>query len=188
MNSIADHLESHLGQIAEGWGDGSSLRVVRFAGQPEPGVSAFSTLGLSRHVLSMSDGRSVRQELLLGALDRFSKELIASFLLAIAAKVAPVGKAVLRGEVLGPWRTMAEGADVNSVYATIPVMFADGLPTFPGSNPPTVVVWLIPLIGHEHEWVTSNGWDAFETRLEREGLDFFNLERESFLPRSPELD
>jgi hypothetical protein len=179
--TIAEHLERYLGPIAEGWGDDTSdgaIRVVRFANQPEPGVSTYATLGLSARILPMKGGRPARQELLFVAKHDYPSQQVASFLLTFAEYVASKQQALLRGDVVGPAAPIIPGVQAKSVYAAIPVVFDDGLATFSGSQPPTVIVWLLPLVAREPAWVRSNGWDAFEDALEAAEVDLFDLDRE----------
>lgn len=178
--SIVEHLEAHLGTIAGGWSRKSetqSLQVVRFADRPDPSVSTFATLGLSRHVLAMPREREVRQELLFAAHDRYPADRIASFLLSFAEYVGDRHRALLRGDVVGPADPLIPGVAATAVYASLPVVYPDGLATFRGSEPPTVLVWLIPLLPDEAPWVKAHGWSAFEDRLEAAEPDLFDLDR-----------
>lgn len=177
--NIAQHLEQHLGTIAEGWGDRGGIQVVRFPDTPEPGVDTYSTLGLSETALPMSGGRAVRQELLVTVYASYDRTAVASFLLSFAEYIASQKRALLRGDVVGPSIPVIPGVRANAVYASMPVFFPDEFSTFRGSDPATVMVWLLPLPPVDAELVKSQGWDAFEDRLEAEAVDFWDLDRPS---------
>ncbi|WP_233237916.1 suppressor of fused domain protein [Bordetella sp. LUAb4] len=184
-----DHLEQYLGQLAEGWADpegGSieeSARVVRFAGQPFPEASVYATVGLGRTVVDLPRGRSMRQELLFATYDIYPASEVASFLLTFAGFVHSKGKALLRGDVVGPSTSLIPGVAANGVYASMPAIFPDGIVKYLGSSPPTIAIWLIPLVGSECESVKKDGWDYFENMLETRNPDLFDLDRPPLLSK-----
>lgn len=106
--TIIEHLERHLGPIAEGWGtpissdDQSRVRIVRFSNVPYDGAMTFCTVGHSDHVAEMDDGRTVRQELLFSTAGSYPADQVASFLLTLSSYLRSRTKALLRGEVIGP--------------------------------------------------------------------------------------
>ena len=87
------------------------------------------------------------------------------------------GRALLRGDVVGPGPPLIPGARSNAVYAGIPVLHEEGLATYSGSRPPTVFVWVVPVHGVEAELVRAQGWSRFEDLLEQRNPDFGNLDR-----------
>ena len=126
--SIVDHFESHLGQIAEGWSDSADawpVQVARFNDVPWSGVSTYATIGLGLHILEMSGGRQVRQELILIAGPAFAGKDVARFLRAAADALLAKHRAVLRGEVIGDAEAAPSvpGSSCTRVYAGIPVVF-----------------------------------------------------------------
>jgi hypothetical protein len=178
--SVAEHLERYLGPIAEGWSlrdSDTGIQVVRFDDKPDPGVSTLSTLGLSRHTLGMPRDRTVRQEILMVIRSEADLEAAAAALLSLAMPLAATHRAFLRGEVVGPGNPVIEGSPMNAFYATRPTVFPDGLATYEGSEPPTVVVWMIPIHSKEAAFARVNGWSDFEDRLEALQPDLFNLQR-----------
>jgi hypothetical protein len=71
------------------------------------------------------------------------------------------------------------GVKASSIYSSIPVLFDDSLATYRGSDPPTVIVWLVPLVGAEPEFIRQAGWERFEDELERHGdTPFWDLDRD----------
>ena len=175
-HTIIDHLESYLGTIERGWGE-LKLQVAKFAGAPDKGVSTFCTLGLSRTPLPMRDGRLVRQELLMSVAARYQDSAVAGFLLAFSEYVLSKNRALLRGDVVGPAAPLIPGVLASAVYCAMPVFFPDEFATFRGSDPPTVLVWLVPQPAAEAEFARRVGWDRYETTLEEGEVDFWNLDR-----------
>lgn len=178
---LIEHVERHLGTLDAGWkprgeADGG-IQVASFRGQPYDGVTTYVTLGLSRDPLPMTEGRQVRQELVFVADDRYPREQVASFLLTFADYLRGQGRALLRGDVVGPGPPLIPGVRSNAVYAAIPVLHEEGLATYGGTQPPTVFVWVVPVHGVEAELVRSEGWDRFEDLLEQRNPDFGDLDR-----------
>jgi hypothetical protein len=67
--TIASHFEHHLGPVQQGWKrtppTASGIRALLFKNQPVQGVDTLGTLGLSDEALPFSDGKHVRQELVI---------------------------------------------------------------------------------------------------------------------------
>jgi hypothetical protein len=119
-----------VGPIQEGWKpsrDESPIRAVRFANQPTDTVDTFATLGLSEFVLEMPRARRVRQELMLAACSRFSKEDLASCLTTLADFVKVGGRALLRGDVVGPHTPLIRG--VRQPGCTAPCLWCSTAPS-----------------------------------------------------------
>ena len=178
--SLVEHIESHLGKMDSGWTlqePLTNVQVVRFRDRPAVGISTYVTIGLSYHILQMSEGREVRQELVFATYDHFNTEGIASFLLTISDYIVKKHKALLRGQVVGPSDPIIHGISLNAVYAAIPVLFDDSFVTFDYTSPPTVFVWVLPLHASEANYVRHNGWDTFEHLLEEKDPDLLDLKR-----------
>jgi hypothetical protein len=174
---VVKHLEHHLGEATGGWGDKSRIQVLHFPARPEPGIVTYATLGLSDAVLPMGNGRTVRQELLLAVRAAFDPAAVAGMLTSFADYVVGQGRALLRGDVVGPSDPLIPGVEARAVYAAMPVVFPEGIDTMRESTPPTVFVWLAPLRVEDAEYVRFHGWSAFEDALERVPLDFWDLNR-----------
>jgi hypothetical protein len=180
MMDLPAHIEKYLGTLEYGWSlkdQVGDIQVVKVSDCPVPGVVAYSTLGMSWTTLPMPGERMVRQELLFAAYDRYPPPKIASFLLTFCKHVLSEKRALLRGDVVGPYRPLISCVAADSIFCTLPVMFNSGLATFSGSEPPTVFVWLIPITNAEAQFVKLHGWNRFEDLLEREQPDFWNLDR-----------
>jgi hypothetical protein len=179
MSDLPEHIERYLGTIEYGWSlkdEACDLQVIKVSNQPVPGVIAYSTLGMSRTQLPMRGQRMVRQELLFAAYERYSPPKVASFLLTFCKHALSEGRALLRGDVVGPHKPLIPGVTADSVYCTLPVAFDPRLATFSGSEPPTVFVWLLPITNAESRFVRLNGWNNFENILDRESPDLWSLE------------
>jgi hypothetical protein len=143
------HIEQYLGRIDYGWklADATiGFSVIRVLNEPQRGVTAYSTLGMNADVLRMPGSRTVRQELLFAVNHRHDSSQVASFLLTLGQSILSRRCALLRGDVLGPYAALFAGASTSAVYCTVPIMFHPSLATFSGTAPPTVFVWLVPLI------------------------------------------
>jgi hypothetical protein len=180
MADLPEHIEKYLGVIEYGWHlsrEFGDVQVIKVSNQPASGVVTYSTLGMSWTKLSMPGDRVVRQELLFSAYERYPADKIASFLVTFCKYVLSEGRALLRGEVVGPYQPLIAGVAADSIYCTLPVMFDSKLATFSGSEPPTVFAWLVPIMSAEAQFVRSHGWNNFEDMLEKDQPDFWNLDR-----------
>ncbi len=175
-DAIIEHLESYLGTIQRGWG-GAELQVAKFQDSPEAGVATFCTLGLSRTPLPMKDGRLVRQELLVSVAETYPEDAVASFLITFSEYVLSKNRALLRGDVVGPAKPLIPGVLASAVYCAVPVFFPDEFATYRGSDPSTVMVWLVPQPAAEAEFARRVGWDEYEGVLEEEEVEFWSLDR-----------
>jgi hypothetical protein len=179
--NVADHLEQHLGQMARGWSSSSmpGVQVCLFLDQPTPGVTTLATLGLSNTVLSMMDGRAVRQELLMAFHGSRPPEEFAQILLHVADQMCRDDRALLRGDIVPLGSRVATDSAADALYASVPVVFPEGFATLKDTIPPTVFVWLIPLLRAEVELIRTSGWTEFEDRLETAEPDLYDLGRGS---------
>ncbi len=142
----------HLGFMESGWKFEfpAGMQVCLFRNQPRPGIVTLATLGLSKHVLAMSDGREVRQELpFVFPADAEVGRFVTS-LMHVADCVLREHRALLKGDV-----------------------FPDAVAELKDSTPPTVFVWLMPLLPNEAAFVHDVGRNKFES--------LFDLQRESIV-------
>ena len=176
MASLPDHLEKHLGTMAGGWT--GEINVALFENQPEVGVSTYVTMGLSRQALDLSDSKSVRMELLTSVYREYDRDEVAGFLQTFAESLADRGRALRRGDVVGPGEPLISGVSASCIYAAIPVFFDDDFATLRETDSSTVLVWVMPVLKEEAHFIRSYGWDPFETALEESSVDFWDLDRE----------
>jgi hypothetical protein len=153
--------------------------VALFPHQPAPEVLTYATLGLSHHLLALREGRCVRQEFVLALHERFGQDSLAALLLHVAEDVLGRHRALLRGEVLPLGAPLVSQSAATDLYATLPVVFPDSFATFSDTSPPTVFVWLVPIMREESRFIQAHGWSEFETLLEQSEVDLFDLARPS---------
>lgn len=182
--NIIEHVEKFLGKISRGWKEQLSsdgLQVVCFENMPFEYVDSFLTVGLSHHELRVSVEKGVRQELILPVSGRGSNEMIVSLLLFICGLILKDHRALLRGQVIRLPKDVAMELGFDAVYCAIPVFMDGKFATFNGSQPPTVIVWIIPIYGSEADYIDAYGWDQFEELLEEKDPNLFTLEREAII-------
>jgi hypothetical protein len=137
---------------------------------------------MSDGALRLAEG-SVRMELLSACWDDCFTRRLPSSLVSVALTLSDRGEGVLRGQVLPLSSPLADGSTVQAFYATIPVYHDEGLATWQGTEPPTVVAWMVPIHSAEANFVVEHGWDAFEELTETRDPDLLDLSRPSIVPR-----
>ena len=179
---ISRHLESYLGPITMGWqpsGEPVGVQICLFRDQPIPGVLTYSTLGLSRHVLTLPGGRSVRQEFVMAARSRFEHHDLPNVLFHLAEAAVTEHRALLCGELVPLGHPIIPESPCRNLYVSLPVVFPEGFDTYQGTQPSTVFAWLFPITDAEVEVVHCRGWSQLEEELERCDPDLFDLTRSS---------
>lgn len=180
---LVEHFERVLGPIHTGWSadpDGAEMpfQVVRFAGGSDADSVGYATLGLSRHPLSsVTSGRLIRQELLMLAPEALAPDRVVSLLLQVGSMALGTGRALLRGNVIGPAGALVPGSDLTALYVTMPVYFPDEFATFRSDDGDVVVAWLVPITTHEADFVARYGWDSFEDKLADQDPDLVDFQR-----------
>ena len=178
--NIIEHTEKYLGKIAKGWkGSGfeDDLQVVFFQNSPFDNVNTFLTLGLSHHVLSISNSKKVRQELVLPVSGVKQSSLIVTILFYISELILKYHKSLLRGQVISLPLELSMECGYDAIYCAMPVFLNDTFSTFYESEPPTVMVWIIPIYQSESDFIAANGWERFEDLLEENDSDLFSCGR-----------
>ncbi len=118
--TLVEHFEKVLGPIHTGWEldpdeKPMPFQIVRFAGGSDAHSVGYATLGLSRYPLSSpTSGRPIRQELLMLVSDALSPDRILSLLLQVGSAALGAGRALLRGDVIGPAGALVPGSDSDS--------------------------------------------------------------------------
>lgn len=181
--TIVEHMENYLGKIAAGWRDNdeSEIQIVSFNDAPDESVSTFTSLGMSKKILKISETKTVRQELLFSVYSMNVSNMIVSFLLSICEAILNRKKAVLRGEVIPLHNSLSKRVGFDAVYCTIPVLFDDKFCTYEASSPSTVIVWILPIYQAEADYIEMNGWESFEDLLEEKNPDLFSLKRDPII-------
>ncbi|MDX3775727.1 suppressor of fused domain protein [Chromatiaceae bacterium AAb-1] len=182
--NIIEHTEKFLGKLSKGWKEELSsgeLQVVCFKDSPFEFVDSFLTVGLSHHVLKISDSKEVRQELIFPISNLNMTDMVVSFLFFVCDLILEKHNALLRGQVIRLPVDAAKTLGFDAVYCTIPVFMEDDFATIGGSQPPIVIVWSIPIYVSEADYIDLNGWSKFEDLLEEKNPDLFSLEREPII-------
>lgn len=175
------HFESLLGPIASGWhtdasGERLPFQIVRFEHAPEPDATTYMTLGLSRHQLA-SASTTIRQELVIGVRSRFASTQLVSVLSTVGELVIASHRPLLRGEVLPPRDAIIPGSTLTAFVASPPGSYPESLDAFEDTDPPTVIVQLVPISRAEVALIDSHGWAWFEEQLAEQLKDVLDLER-----------
>lgn len=182
---LVEHLEHYLGEIQDGWKPrdaelSTPFQVVRCRGAFERSV-AFSTLGLSTHVLS-SRVSLKRLCCELFVMVRDSGEWIPRLLDQIGSEICRSGLAPLRGDVIGPRGRIADQYGMTSFYVSIPVWLPEEFACCELPNgEQALFVWLIPIYNCEAEFIEQWGWQRFEDELERHDPDLLDMQREAIV-------
>lgn len=171
MANIVQHFERFLGPITGGWSmdpDGQRMhtQILQFQDSSLDGVVAYSTLGLARHeLISPSSGKPIRLELLMmvrrGDFERF----VPSLLQQLADESIQEGRALLRGEVIGPRGMLDPNTSLTALYVCAPAYQPDEFSICHDPDGPIVIAWLIPLFPEEANFALTHGWEALEDLL-----------------------
>lgn len=180
---LYDHLEKFLGTVTQSFSLENrdlGVQVLEFHNTPTSRVKTYSTLGLSNHILCSKTGIEFRQEFIFAAYEEFNRRDIASVILSLCEYVLENHIAFLRGEIIGE-KQLFPNVEANSLYISIPVFWDDEFHIFSESTPPTIFIWLLPIMSDEFHFIKTYGWSAFEDKLELTECDFWDLNRKSIL-------
>ncbi|MFI6717728.1 suppressor of fused domain protein [Kribbella sp. NPDC050470] len=180
---MIEHFERYLGPIQEGWavdadGEEMPFQIVRFDQGSDDKTVSFATLGLGRYPLrSTTTARTFRHELLLLAPNKLARGPLPSLLQPIGQACIQDGRALLRGDVLGPRGPLLAGSQMEAFYVAMPAYFPDEFATCEGPDGPVVISWLVPIAAPEAHYVARHGWEAFEDRLVEQDPDLTDFGR-----------
>jgi Suppressor of fused protein (SUFU) len=182
---LVGHLEARLGLVTGGWSkdpDGQpwEFRVAAFVNGVIPGVESFATIGLSRHdLVSPTSGRRLRLEFVVGERGGPGADYLPGLVGQVAGELLASGRALLRGDVMGPRGPLAPGSRMEAWYAAAPVYYDDG---FAGvdldDGHRAAIVWMVPISRREARFVSANGWREFENELITHDPDLLDLHRD----------
>ena len=177
--AVVDHLGAHFGEPERRWHFAQgALHVVRFGDRPIADASTYVTIGLSERVLEQPSG-PVRQELMFSCYGSFDLDAIPLTLAHVAGQVALTGRALLE---FGTW-PRDEGLAPRQAAAFLfsaPIYFPPEVHVIE-TRPPTVLVWLIPILEDEAALVAEKGWGPLERRFTQQDPDLLDLDRKSVL-------
>ncbi|MFJ3407280.1 suppressor of fused domain protein [Promicromonospora sp. NPDC090134] len=182
--SLIDHFERRLGTISGGKRlkiDG--VQIAHYENGRFRAVASWSTLGMSRHVLTVR-----------GTTDRYVLEVFLAMREFSNLGTADVGRCVewVAGEMIGRHEARIRGdvqklpspihpeSLLDHVYFANPVYYDEDFYSveLEPNGQAAGIVWLIPIGPHEAEYVREHGWRRFEEQLERVDPDLFDLTRD----------
>ena len=185
MNLI-DHLEAHCGTIeggfsAEAEGTVPPVQVVQLPRGPVPGTAVLSTLGLSHHVMHSPDsGKKFRIELVMLYRASEGPRNLPGVIQQVVAEALRDHHGLSRGDVVGPWGPLREGASVEALYVTGALCFPESFMVYKPPEDgtlPIVMAWLVPITALEAAFVRRLGGERFEAELDNQNPNLLNLER-----------
>jgi hypothetical protein len=145
------------------------------------GMRVFVTTGLSEVSLDQADKGPITQELLFACRGEHDHDVV-GLLGVISEDVANRGRALERGEVIGPAGPIIQSSPLTSVVATLPVFLPDSAVFYPGA-PATMLVWLLPLSSGEAALARKLGSERFESMLDKmaQSADLYDLNRQEIV-------
>lgn len=181
--NIIEHIENFLGKVSRGWKDNNSnsdVQIICIENSPYQFVNTFLTLGMSNHVLKLAGEKKVRQELImpLSCTITPSEKWVVSCLLYICELILKNHEAPLRGQVLHLPSKITDNLGIDAVYCAIPMFLDESFSIFRESDPPTIMIWVIPIYKSEVDFINSNGWEKFEDILESKNPNLFTVKRD----------
>ena len=85
-----------------------------------------------------------------------------------AESVVRSGVALVRGEVIDVGEAIVPGQPAHHLYCAYPVLFPEELWEYgggEGAGPSTILVWVLPILPSEADYVAAEGWERFEAVL-----------------------
>jgi Suppressor of fused protein (SUFU) len=70
---------------------------------------------------------------------------------------------------------------MEALYCGAPVYFSDEFHEIEDTDPPTILVWLIPITRAEAVFIAESAWERFEDALVESDPDLLDLERPSVI-------
>ncbi len=187
MFPLIENLESHFGKIKNGWNADEwadpSIQVVEFRDGKVPGVTVFSTLGLSSFPLqSTVSAKQIRQELFIMVKDGQVHPRIPAVLDLVARERVRTDTPILRGEVIHKQDRLLEGRSFVALFATLLIYYDHDFWTFHDDERGDVVFsWLLPIRDGESSYISQNGWADFEAFIDKARFDLFDLDRPNLI-------
>lgn len=180
---LIDHFERRLGRISDGRSrkiDG--VQIAHYEGGQFRDVESWSTLGMSRHILTVrgTDNRYALEVFF--AARRISGGFTADMgrcVEWIASEMVRRHEARIRGDVQQLPSVIHANSVLDNVYFANPVYYDEDFYSveLEHGGQSAGIVWLIPIGPREARYVREHGWQAFEEQLERADPDLFDMAR-----------
>jgi hypothetical protein len=183
--AIANHVRNAFGgscEVTEYSHDHLLIRVdiLQCPNRPDPGVTSYSTIGLSDTPM-MYEGEEypVRLEMV-GASYTREDDVFARILSTAAFSVMRTHWLVAPGTVLpNVVREYLPSSQVPHLYFTAPFIWEDKLTTLDLPKKPVAFLFAMPISEAEYQYRLEYGDEAFEKVLEKSNIDIYDLERPS---------
>jgi hypothetical protein len=176
VDAIAAAYEANLGSPRERHHVTERLHVLRFDTGARDDIATYVTLGLGGIVVRQEAG-DVRQELMFECYQQFAGYAWASVLTFVAGRVALDGSAVAAFEVIDLDPTLRTVTGFDALLCYTPIYHSPALQMIARTDPPTVVVWLLPLYRSEAAMARRAGWEPLVSLFEASQPDFHDLKR-----------
>ena len=157
-----------------------SVPVLHSDGRPDPGLTSWSTLGMSHFYnrLRTDDGRALRVELLAVCQSGFTA--MGKVLSGCAFNVAS-GRFVATADVIFPDVVHVNAPSVRMKHALLTTPFLYGLDSVVEDDRVTTWLQLVPVDDLEFTFAREHGVAALTDRFERTQPDVFDLNRPTAL-------
>ena len=179
------HLETWLGSVAARYtgrdSEGQDLpwEVLEFPRQPWRGATTYATVGLGETPFADTDGEDLRHELLFEVGEYFAGEETIFLVFHVAEMLRRHGRVISLGSYMDLEGPISTGASVEGFFFYDPIHFADELTVAEIGDPPTVIVWMVPITRSEIEFLERRGPEAFDDLMAEQDPDVFDLSRPS---------
>jgi len=155
-----------------------NLALLRFDGAPFDGAIGLFTIGMSSRTQPGQSAsgakRKLRTELFMAVREEFFND---AFDLMIAVSKYPfAARTQVHWRHSIPLGNPCRQGGITGLLLTFPPFKANEM-TIQERDERVDLLWIIPLVGGEFDYVRSSGVDAFEQRLENAGADILDLER-----------
>ncbi|WP_031498888.1 suppressor of fused domain protein [Bryobacter aggregatus] len=153
------------------------LSVLCFHGQPAPGISSYSTIGLWRTPLEPDPHTRLE---LVGAFPS-DKEGFSAVLATAAFRIMRTQKPIGPGDVFpGYMREWYPKCTVPHLFFTLPSTWAqESLLPFRMGNLEVSFLQALPISDGEYDYLSEHGEDSLEIKLIQNNIDFYDLKRKS---------
>jgi antitoxin YqcF len=186
LKDLAHRLRDLFGGTPKVWryrddDDVEWVDILSSDDRPQPGLTSYATLGMSRfdNEVTTADDVPIRVELVAACQSEFTA--MANVLATCAFNVAS-GKFSITPDVIIPdaIRVNDDTVPMKHALLTTPFLWGDGQPETI-TEPDTVIAFLqvVPVGDDEFEFARENGVDALTDRYEERQIDIFDINRPS---------
>ena len=157
------------------------MQIHRFKDQPCEGAITWSTVGLSDHIYTWPDGRTIRHELLYAAYETIPEKELYPLFFGLGDWMLKRKEGLIEGEIFDTGKALMEGSPLQGFWFYMPVYFKEALYECKELEPLVVFAWVIPVGGVEIEQIKRNGSDAFSRLLQQKDPDLLDWKRSEMM-------